>query len=254
MQPDATEAEIRTYLQKTWAKVNSTLQSQYYSGRRHENNVELKDSSTDHEEESSVDSDSQRPRRKYNKKPKSAKIVEPVREESIKEEPSKEESIKEEPRVSDPIKRTRPYNLFRRIKQERVCQICERTGDLTMCKGPCFSYFHLACVKPGDSSSEFSMDEDTSDTLIQESKKEKEVSDSQDSEMEVVDSQESKKEKEIFDSLDSKKEKEVFNSRDSKKVKEVIENEDDGEFRKNLVLNIVFSEYTTNISIELLDF
>lgn len=54
----------------------------------------------------------------------------------------------------DTGKRHRPYKLFKGMKNERVCQICEKTGKLIRCRGPCHSYFHLACVKPGESSPE----------------------------------------------------------------------------------------------------
>lgn len=63
------------------------------------------------------------------------------------------------------IKWTKPINLFKGIKTERVCQICEQTGKLVRCKGPCYSYYHLKCVKPGDSSSEHSEHEDDNDNL-----------------------------------------------------------------------------------------
>lgn len=58
------------------------------------------------------------------------------------------------------LKWTKPINLFRGIRTERVCQICEQTGKLVRCKGPCYSYYHLKCVKPGDSSPEHSEQED----------------------------------------------------------------------------------------------
>ncbi|XP_028044600.1 histone-lysine N-methyltransferase NSD2 isoform X2 [Monomorium pharaonis] len=63
-------------------------------------------------------------------------------------------------------KRKKPYNLFKGLKQEKVCQICEKTGKLTRCKGPCYSYFHLSCVKPGESSPEYSVDENTLDEKL----------------------------------------------------------------------------------------
>ncbi|XP_017279649.1 histone-lysine N-methyltransferase, H3 lysine-36 specific [Kryptolebias marmoratus] len=30
--------------------------------------------------------------------------------------------------------------------KENVCQVCERTGDLLVCDGPCFGAFHLQCI------------------------------------------------------------------------------------------------------------
>lgn len=71
----------------------------------------------------------------------------------------------EEGSVSE-TKRSRLYNLFKGMKQEKVCQICEKTGKLTRCKGPCYSYFHLSCVKPGESSPEYSVDENTLDDRL----------------------------------------------------------------------------------------
>ncbi|XP_043276284.1 histone-lysine N-methyltransferase NSD2 [Venturia canescens] len=211
-QPDATEDEIRTYLEKTWANMSLTLRSKYRSRIKPANGeptkedsidqedvssiesdsrynansksakkkkstdaVQAKEPSTDQEDESSVESDS-----RYNKKSKSTRKKKSknsvrTKESSTDQEeessvdlepkyhkkPKSNESEKEESRVNETVKRRRPYNLFRGTKQERVCQICEKTGDLTRCKGPCYSYFHLSCVKPGESSSECSMDEDT---------------------------------------------------------------------------------------------
>lgn len=211
-QPDATEEEIRTYLEKTWANMSLTLRSKYrsriqlvngvptkedpidqedvssvesdsrYNGdsksgkkRKSTNVVQAKEPSTDQEDESSIESDS-----KYNKKSKPIKKKKSPNSVRTKEgstdqeeessvdletkytkKPKSSKSEKEEPRGNEPARKPRPYNLFRGTKQERVCQICERTGDLTRCKGPCYSYFHLSCVKPGESSSECSMDEDT---------------------------------------------------------------------------------------------
>lgn len=207
-QPDATEAEIRIYLEKTWENMSLTLRGKYRSKIKPASDSPIKEVSSDHEEEEeSIDSDS-----KYSKKPKSKKIekeesrvskyrtrVKPTngalsKEASTDHEEessvdgdskyntkSKSKTEKSEGRGSDTAKKTRPYNLFRGTKQERVCQICERTGDLTRCKGPCFSYFHLSCVKPGESSSECSMDEETTeDSLFQDLKEIRRSADNED--------------------------------------------------------------------------
>ena len=48
-------------------------------------------------------------------------------------------------------------------KKENLCGICEQTGDLMECQGPCQGYFHMDClgmnVKPNG---EFKCDECTS--------------------------------------------------------------------------------------------
>ncbi|XP_058804908.1 histone-lysine N-methyltransferase NSD2-like isoform X2 [Phymastichus coffea] len=67
--------------------------------------------------------------------------------------------------IMDLAKR-RAYKLFKGMKNERVCQICEQPGKLIRCKGPCYSYFHLECVKPGDSSPEPSEAEDAEEHLV----------------------------------------------------------------------------------------
>lgn len=64
-----------------------------------------------------------------------------VKESGSSSDDEVEEEVKEE-------KKSKRLNLFRDVKKERVCQICEKPGDLIRCKGPCLSYFHLPCVKP----------------------------------------------------------------------------------------------------------
>ncbi|XP_076345841.1 histone-lysine N-methyltransferase NSD2-like isoform X2 [Tachypleus tridentatus] len=32
------------------------------------------------------------------------------------------------------------------VRQERVCQICEKVGDVVICKGPCLQSFHQSCL------------------------------------------------------------------------------------------------------------
>ncbi|XP_045529735.1 uncharacterized protein LOC123717662 [Pieris brassicae] len=39
-------------------------------------------------------------------------------------------------------------NLFKGLIREKLCQVCERTGDLIKCKG-CYSFFHANCSRKG---------------------------------------------------------------------------------------------------------
>ncbi|XP_012235708.1 histone-lysine N-methyltransferase NSD2 isoform X2 [Linepithema humile] len=140
--PDASEQEIKKYLRKTWNDMDKSYRKKYRSYMTNDGNLPSKESSPNREE-----------------------IFADI-EMSIKENKKTKNKIdKEESSVSE-MKRGRPYNLFKGLKQEKVCQICEKAGKLTRCKGPCYSYFHLSCVKPGESSPEHSADENTSDDKI----------------------------------------------------------------------------------------
>ncbi|CAL7936216.1 unnamed protein product [Xylocopa violacea] len=144
--PDASEHDIKKYLKKTWDTMNSSFRKKYRSYVTSDTtgtNTRIKENSSDQEDDLLMEIDGNT---KDNKKLK------------IKVE-------KEEMCVSE-TKKNRPYNLFKGMKQEKVCQICEKTGKLTRCKGPCYSYFHLSCVKPGESSPEHSIDENTMDDKI----------------------------------------------------------------------------------------
>lgn len=141
--PDASEQDIKKYLRKTWDSMESSFRKKYRSYMtRDSNSVHSKESSSDHEDDTSVETDIS------------------TKENKRKNKIDRDESFTPE------RKRVRPYNLFKGMKQERVCQICEKTGKLTRCKGPCYSYFHLSCVKPGESSPEHSIDENTSDDKL----------------------------------------------------------------------------------------
>lgn len=133
--PDASEHDIKKYLRKTWDNMNSSFRKKYRAYVTSDSNNHVKESSSDHDEDLPVDIES-----------------------------SAKESKKSE------TKRSRPYNLFKGMKQEKVCQICEKTGKLTRCKGPCYSYFHLSCVKPGESSPEHSIDDNTDDKVFEDLK------------------------------------------------------------------------------------
>ncbi|XP_029047985.2 histone-lysine N-methyltransferase NSD2 isoform X2 [Osmia bicornis bicornis] len=142
--PDASEHDIKRYLRKTWDTMNSSFRKKYRSYVTSDaTDTHIKENSSDHEEDLLIDIDINI---KDNKK-------------------SRIKAEKEEICVTE-TKRSRPYNLFKGMKQEKVCQICEKTGKLTRCKGPCYSYFHLSCVKPGESSPEHSIDENTMEDKI----------------------------------------------------------------------------------------
>ena len=64
------------------------------------------------------------------------------------------------------VKKLKPLNLFKGIKQERVCQLCEQTGKLVKCKGTCFSYYHLSCAKPEEIIPELNEEKNTSDVGV----------------------------------------------------------------------------------------
>lgn len=38
-------------------------------------------------------------------------------------------------------------NLFRGVPKERICQICEKPGEVVKCRGPCNGDFHVRCVE-----------------------------------------------------------------------------------------------------------
>lgn len=87
----------------------------------------------------------------------------------VKKGKNKSSSVKEGSSVKVKLG-SRPLNLFKGIKQERVCQICEQTGKLVRCKGPCFSYYHLSCVKPGESPENSEVEDNLEDELFQDLK------------------------------------------------------------------------------------
>ncbi|XP_014480205.1 PREDICTED: histone-lysine N-methyltransferase NSD2 isoform X2 [Dinoponera quadriceps] len=141
--PAASEHDIKKYLRNTWDSMEPAFRKKYRTYMTRENSEHSKESSSDHDDEMSTGIDTNV---KENKK-------------------AKNKVDKDESSVSE-TKRSRPHNLFKGMKQEKVCQICEKTGKLTRCKGPCYSYFHLPCVKPGESSPEHSADENTSEDKI----------------------------------------------------------------------------------------
>lgn len=141
--PDASEHDIKKYLRKTWDNMDPAFRKKYRYHMTHGNSEHSKESSSDHDDETSIGIDISA---KENKK-------------------TKNKVDKDESSVSE-TRRSRPHNLFKGMKQEKVCQICEKTGKLTRCKGPCYSYFHLSCVKPGESSPEHSVDDNTLDDKI----------------------------------------------------------------------------------------
>lgn len=140
--PNASEDDIKKYLRKTWDGMDATYRKKYRSYMTRDGS-HSKESTPDNEDlEIAIEIDT-----------------------STKESRKKSKTDKEESSVSE-IRRGRRYNLFKGMKQEKVCQICEKTGKLTRCKGPCYSYFHLSCVKPGESSPEHSGDENISNDRL----------------------------------------------------------------------------------------
>ncbi|XP_018312439.1 histone-lysine N-methyltransferase NSD2 [Mycetomoellerius zeteki] len=187
--PDMPKSDIKRYLRKTWDNMDMEYRKKLGLHMTNESSHSLsKESSPDEDE--IIESDTTI---KENKKMKNkvecrkkfrsnttnesshslSKESSPDEDErsleidtSIKENKKTKSKIdKEENSVSE-TKRSRLYNLFKGMKQEKVCQICEKTGQLTRCKGPCYSYFHLSCVKPGESSPEYSVDENTLDDRL----------------------------------------------------------------------------------------
>ncbi|XP_020293467.1 histone-lysine N-methyltransferase NSD2 isoform X2 [Pseudomyrmex gracilis] len=142
--PDTPEEEIKEYLRRTWNGMDKTFQHKY--------EVHLTETGSTHSKESSPIRDDEISIEIIHVSTKDAKRL-------------RNKIEREENSVAVETKRYRPYNIFKGLKQERVCQICEKTGKLTRCKGPCYSYFHLSCVKPSESSPEHS-DESTSDDKI----------------------------------------------------------------------------------------
>ncbi|KOC64333.1 putative histone-lysine N-methyltransferase NSD2 [Habropoda laboriosa] len=142
--PDASENDIRRYLKKTWETMNSSFRKKYRSYVASDSTgSHMKENSSDHEDDLLVEIDG-----------------------NTKDSKKSRNKVEKEDMSVTETKRNRPYNLFKGMKQEKVCQICEKTGKLTRCKGPCYSYFHLSCVKPGESSPEHSIDENTMDDKI----------------------------------------------------------------------------------------
>lgn len=139
--PDMPKSDIKRYLRKTWDNMDTEYRKKLGLHMTNESSHSLSKESSPDEDEMDIDSPI-----KENKKTKS-------------------KVDREENSVSE-TKRSRLHNLFKGLKQEKVCQICEKTGKLTRCKGPCYSYFHLSCVKPGESSPEYSVDENTLDDRL----------------------------------------------------------------------------------------
>ncbi|XP_032662597.1 histone-lysine N-methyltransferase NSD2 isoform X2 [Odontomachus brunneus] len=145
--PDASEHDIKKYLRKTWDNMDPSFRKKYRSYMTRDNSEHSKESSSEHDDETSVSTDISA---KENKKTKNKTKVD-------------KDLDKDENSIFDT---KRKHNLFKGMKTEKVCQICEKTGKLTRCKGPCYSYFHLPCVKPGESSPEHSIDDNTSEDKI----------------------------------------------------------------------------------------
>lgn len=59
----------------------------------------------------------------------------------------KEETSQDEPSV---VISKKKINLFRGYRIERVCQVCEKTGNTVKCRGPCAGVFHVECALGAD--------------------------------------------------------------------------------------------------------
>lgn len=145
--PHASKDDIIKYLRKTWKSMKLVTRKKYRTFRGRDSSACPKSTLLDHEDETSIDVQGSAKENKKAKRKRSAEI---------------------DGDGGSPLetKRSKPFNLFKGTKQEKVCQICEKTGRLTRCKGPCYSYFHLSCVKPGESSPEHSVDDDTPDKIL----------------------------------------------------------------------------------------
>ncbi|KAG5332861.1 NSD2 methyltransferase, partial [Acromyrmex heyeri] len=142
--PDMPKSDIKRYLRKTWDNMDTEYRKKLGLHMTNESSHSLSKESSLDEDEIEID----------------------TIDTSIKENKKMKSKIDKEENFVSETKRSRLYNLFKGMKQEKVCQICEKTGQLTRCKGPCYSYFHLSCVKPGESSPEYSVDENTLDDRL----------------------------------------------------------------------------------------
>ncbi|XP_011300581.1 histone-lysine N-methyltransferase NSD2 [Fopius arisanus] len=136
--PSGSEESIREYLRGVWDSMTPYARSKY---KKHPNDLHSKEKSSTPEGD--------------------AAEVPSTRKSKGSKDPKDSKESKDKLDISiDSVKRPKQTSLFKGVKAERVCQICEKAGNLTRCKGPCYSYFHLKCVKPGESESECD-DEDT---------------------------------------------------------------------------------------------
>ncbi|XP_014214983.1 histone-lysine N-methyltransferase NSD2 [Copidosoma floridanum] len=186
LDPNANENNIREYLKKMWDLMSLQDRNKYradyledeevkFYGIEREEDEEEDDevyseadksvgrsrTKNDVEETTSIESESleklvrkRKPKRRNSSDRDDAVSVEsgekPVKKRKYKHDDQDSSSL-----LQEAAKRVRPYKLlFKGFKNERVCQICEKPGKLIRCRGPCFSYFHPACVKPGESSPE----------------------------------------------------------------------------------------------------
>ncbi|XP_014223771.1 histone-lysine N-methyltransferase NSD2-like isoform X1 [Trichogramma pretiosum] len=172
LDPEASEADIKAYLMDLWKNLNEQERSKYradylkdvFSMDETEEDEEDTDSEADKDETTFVESESvdksanrrSKPNRRDHSDPddlESTDFEQVMKKNKYKEDSDEDESVE----IS---KRPRPINFFKGIKNEKVCQLCENTGKLIRCKGPCHSYFHLTCVKPSESSTENSETDD----------------------------------------------------------------------------------------------
>lgn len=182
--PDMPKEDIKKYLRHSWNKLDSELQKKIGNNIKKERLHKSKENTMDEDEISIKNNttvkENKKTKNKINREENSVLETKrssrlynldedemSIENDTIVKENKKIKSKTDKEETSIPeTKRSRLYNLFKGMKQEKVCQICEKTGKLTRCKGPCYSYFHLSCVKPGESSPEYSVDENTLDDRL----------------------------------------------------------------------------------------
>lgn len=175
--PDMPKEDIKRYLRKTWDNMDTEYRRKLILQMTSDSLLSPSKESSLDEDEISIEIDTiikenkrmksraDREERKKESSPDEDEILIEI-DTTIKENKKTKSKVDREENSVSETKRSRMRNLFKGMKQEKVCQICEKTGKLTRCRGPCYSYFHLSCVKPGESSPEYSVDENTLDDRL----------------------------------------------------------------------------------------
>lgn len=169
--PNATEEDINEYLLRSWNNMPQQDRLKFrgdflddeeiklYGMRddEYEDRENLRHSNMEVEETTSNESEvREKPsaRKRKQKRHESSDRDDVVSIESGEKPVKKRKSKLEELPCIETSPSPFQYKLFKGLRNERVCQICEKPGKLIRCRGPCFSYFHSSCVKPGESSPE----------------------------------------------------------------------------------------------------
>ena len=148
MDPDVNQTAISLFLLKTWKTMTPEQRNKYRTDYMSDNDDEDEAEGTFDLEVTSNESE-----KNLNKKSKSKIRRELSDQDDTTSVESETVSEKKQNSKNDPnydfimdLSKRRSYKLFKGMKSERVCQICEKPGTLIRCKGPCHSYFHLQCV------------------------------------------------------------------------------------------------------------